>query len=67
MSTIRKTLEETSAKTAEFNQEEESSSQPKLPVETKPQLTSTTSVQLVTDSDGDEEEEEEEEDVDKVS
>jgi hypothetical protein len=63
--------EETEPKT-ESNQKEENKPTTKFPLETKPPLTSTTSVQLVTDSDGDEEEEEEEEDeavreVDKVS
>jgi chromosome segregation ATPase len=80
LSTIRKTLEESAAETpeeetepkTESNQKEENKPTTKFPLETKPPLTSTTSVQLVTDSDGDEEEEEEEEDeavreVDKVS
>uniref|UniRef100_A0AC34GSS5 Uncharacterized protein n=1 Tax=Panagrolaimus sp. ES5 TaxID=591445 RepID=A0AC34GSS5_9BILA len=81
LSTIRKTLEESAAATAtpeeeekkeaktESNQKEENKEAEKFPLETKPPLISTTSVQLVTDSDGDEEEEEEEEigEVDKVS
>jgi chromosome segregation ATPase len=79
LSTIRKTLEESASETpeeetepkTESNQKEENKPTTKFPLETKPPLTSTTSVQLVTDSDGDEEEEEEEDEavreVDKVS
>uniref|UniRef100_A0AC35FNV4 Uncharacterized protein n=1 Tax=Panagrolaimus sp. PS1159 TaxID=55785 RepID=A0AC35FNV4_9BILA len=71
LSTIRKTLEESASETpeeetepkTESNQKEENKPTAKFPLETKPPLTSTTSVQLVTDSDGDEEEEEEEDEA----